>query len=101
VHRWCSVLREAAQCLARQLVETVFAVRRKLLTHAFGPELGDVIGDTSYGILPRRFCAKKVADVIRHLHQVLGAAVSGSAMLRIFAHGKRLFGNEHIGILQQ
>lgn len=75
-------------------------MRGELAAHAFGPELGDMIGDAGNGILPHRFRAKEIADVIRHLHQMLGAAVL-PGMLRIAAHGIGLFGNEHIGVLQQ
>ena len=94
--------RETPQRLARQLARgRPLAVRGELLTHAFGPELSDVIGNAGNGILPNRFRAEEVSDVIRHLHQVLGATVL-SGMLRIAAHGgKGLFGNEDIGALQQ
>ena len=66
----------------------------ELLAHARRPELSDVIGDAGDGILALGLSAKKVADIIRHLHQVFGTAVL------IGAHGDRLAGNEHISTLE-
>jgi hypothetical protein len=59
------------------------------------------MGNARYGVLANGFGAKEIADVIRHLYQMLGAAVLRRRM-RIAAHatGTRLFGNEHIGALQ-
>jgi hypothetical protein len=61
--------------VSRQLIETRFSVRGHFAAHALGPEFVDVIGDAGDGILAHRFGAKEVADVIRHFHQVVGAAV--------------------------
>src|ERR1700722_15480414 len=82
------LLCEAAQRLARQFIEAALAVCGELLAHALGPELIDGIGDAGHAIFPHGFGTKKPADVVRHLHEVLRAAVY------ITTHGSTLFGDE-------
>jgi hypothetical protein len=47
-----------------------------------------VIGDAGDGIFPHRFRTKEVADIVRHLNEVLRAAVY------ITTHGSTLFGDK-------
>src|SRR5208282_2041598 len=72
------VRREMLQGGEGQLIESIGAVRLhvrvELLAHARGPEFRDVIGDAGDGVLAVRLRTKEIADVVRHLHQVLGAA---------------------------
>src|SRR5882724_740589 len=74
------VHREAPHRLTRQLIERGIAIllqmRVEFLAHSPGPEFGDVIGDAGDGVLALWLRAKKIADVIRHLHQVPCAATA-------------------------
>jgi hypothetical protein len=91
---------QTPQRLTRQLVEAgiaaAFDMGAELIAHALGPEFRDVIGDPGDGVLALWLRAKEVADVIRHLHQVLRRAVSFATVFgagcifagdRIIAHG--------------
>jgi len=91
---------QTPQRLTRQLIEAGIAVAfdmgGELIAHALGPEFRDVVGDAGDGVLALRLRAEEVADVIRHLHQVLRRAVSFAAVFgargiftgdRIIAHG--------------
>src|SRR6202453_837992 len=59
--------------------------------HALRPEFVDVIGDARDGIFARGLRREEMADVIRHLHQMLRAAVCFAAVrggARIAIHGR-------------
>src|SRR6267378_8309151 len=75
---------QAPQRLTRQLVEAGVAVAfdlgGELVAHALGPEFRDVIGDAGDGVLALRLCAEEVADVVRHLDEMLRRAVSFAAV---------------------
>jgi hypothetical protein len=72
------------------LIEAFVAVLQvgdEFFTHAAGPVTFDVIGDGGYRILALRLGAKEVADVVRHVDQVLWAAHAPIIGFGLGAHG--------------
>src|SRR5258708_35401476 len=64
------------QRLARQLIEPHSAgveFHHELLAHLGAPETPDVIGDAGDGVLPR-LGAEEIANIVRHIYQMLCAA---------------------------
>jgi hypothetical protein len=62
---------EKAHRLPRQLIESFVPVRDELFAHAARPEALHVSGDTGDRLCAHFLPAKEIADVVRHLHQVL------------------------------
>jgi hypothetical protein len=62
--------------LSWKLIERSAALpelREKLVSHAARPETFDVILDSNYGVFAR-LGTKEIADIVRHLHEMLGGA---------------------------
>src|SRR5579863_7285306 len=87
------MLLEKDQRLPRQGIEAILAVfhlHEELLTHAARPVTFDVFGDTGDRILAPWLGAKEIADVVRHVDQVLCAA-----HVRIIGFGPMAHGLSH------
>jgi hypothetical protein len=59
-----------------ELIAPVLHVLQQPLAHAARPELVDVVGYTVQRHLPVGFGAEEIANVVRHLDDVLGACVA-------------------------
>jgi hypothetical protein len=78
------MLDETPYGLPWKLIERSAALpelREKLLSHAAGPKTLDVILDPHDGVFAR-LGTKEIADIVRHLHEMLGGAHSAILTLR-------------------
>jgi hypothetical protein len=71
------MLGKEAQRLPRQFIQALFTVLQlqdQLLTHSVSPVTLHMIGDTCNRHVALVLAAKEVANIVRHVHQVLRAA---------------------------